>query len=735
MSAQEAIIQTITCPITCEVMREPVIGSDNNTYEKDAIIRWLRTNQKSPLTNETMTIDSLRVNPAIRYLCDQYHEGNLNMPPSTNSSLVTNVETPNININSTIIKGEDSNFTVCIKDECSENLIGYDIILCIDRSGSTSVNVEAKDEDGNNIENGLSICDIIKHASKTVSAVLDEKDRFGCVIFDNTVETLVPLTKTTEINKTSINSKIDDITPRNQTNIYGSIQSALKLLDERDDKSRNTAIIMLTDGQPNISPSRGELETLKREKQRTNFSTPIYTFGFGYNLIRGLLYNLAQAANGTTGHIPDGGMIATVFCNAIANIKSTIAENMQINIINGENLISRIYGDFPYKINDKKELVINIGTLQFQQSRNISLLTNNNNIQYYLIYTSCGKTYQTDIINSENSIQNNPYVLQEKIRSITVEKLRDIIKHKSNANDNGADISYQDIIDLCDKINCPLTSNIKETMEDQIYKALNNHSWYKRWGEFYIDQLSSCLNNEKRPNYKDKACLTFGGEFFEKIVDYASDKFDTLPPPTPSNINTSIYRSIGYANNPPPPINMSTYNSSVGPCYKGTCIALMADNTYKTVDSLVKGDIIMSLSDYNRPGSLTTARIKYIVKTNTSKLPLVTFKKGLVITPWHPIYYERDWVFPANVEDAIVQECPAIYSLVLETNHIAIINNTPTICLGHNFDYSILKHDYYGSNKVIDDLEKMIIDTNGIIQLQEGCMIYNENNLVTKLVQ
>ena len=120
MSAQEAIIQTITCPITCEVMREPVIGSDNNTYEKDAIIRWLRTNQKSPLTNETMTIDSLRVNPAIRYLCDQYHEGNLNMPPSTNSSLVTNVETPNININSTIIKGEDSNFTVCIKDECSE---------------------------------------------------------------------------------------------------------------------------------------------------------------------------------------------------------------------------------------------------------------------------------------------------------------------------------------------------------------------------------------------------------------------------------------------------------------------------------------------------------------------------------------------------------------------------------------------------------------------------------------
>ena len=113
------------------------------------------------------------------------------------------------------------------------------------------------------------------------------------------------------MNQSQAIAKIADIQPRGQTNIYGAIEKAIEILDTRDNKSNNSAIIMLTDGIPNISPARGEVETLKKLRVKKNFTAPIYTFGFGYNLQRGL-YDIAKCANGANGHIPDGGMIATI---------------------------------------------------------------------------------------------------------------------------------------------------------------------------------------------------------------------------------------------------------------------------------------------------------------------------------------------------------------------------------------------------------------------------------------
>lgn len=42
------------CPITYELMREPVVASDGHTYEKHAIEKWLKTNFTSPRSGEPM---------------------------------------------------------------------------------------------------------------------------------------------------------------------------------------------------------------------------------------------------------------------------------------------------------------------------------------------------------------------------------------------------------------------------------------------------------------------------------------------------------------------------------------------------------------------------------------------------------------------------------------------------------------------------------------------------------
>ena len=36
-------LQTFICPITGDIMKDPVIGSDGHTYERSAIEQWLHT--------------------------------------------------------------------------------------------------------------------------------------------------------------------------------------------------------------------------------------------------------------------------------------------------------------------------------------------------------------------------------------------------------------------------------------------------------------------------------------------------------------------------------------------------------------------------------------------------------------------------------------------------------------------------------------------------------------------
>ena len=44
----------VICPISQEIMVDPVIAEDGNTYERKNITQWLNSNTRSPMTNENM---------------------------------------------------------------------------------------------------------------------------------------------------------------------------------------------------------------------------------------------------------------------------------------------------------------------------------------------------------------------------------------------------------------------------------------------------------------------------------------------------------------------------------------------------------------------------------------------------------------------------------------------------------------------------------------------------------
>jgi len=70
------------CPITLDIISRPVTDPDGNTYERHAILGWIRRKGKSPLTRKNLRAKQLRENTALRDLieCEMNKEEYSNDP-------------------------------------------------------------------------------------------------------------------------------------------------------------------------------------------------------------------------------------------------------------------------------------------------------------------------------------------------------------------------------------------------------------------------------------------------------------------------------------------------------------------------------------------------------------------------------------------------------------------------------------------------------------------------------
>ena len=82
---EEASVSThhFICPITLEVMKDPVICSDGITYERSAITEWLKTHNTSPKTNQVLPNKTLIPNLTLKAVTDEIEH----KPPNGNRAL------------------------------------------------------------------------------------------------------------------------------------------------------------------------------------------------------------------------------------------------------------------------------------------------------------------------------------------------------------------------------------------------------------------------------------------------------------------------------------------------------------------------------------------------------------------------------------------------------------------------------------------------------------------------
>ena len=109
---------------------------------------------------------------------------------------------------------------------------------------------------------------------------------------------------------------------------------------------------------------------------------------------------------------------------------------------------------------------------------------------------------------------------------------------------------------------------------------------------------------------------------------------------------------------------------------------------------------------------------------------------GLMITPGHPVKHLNKWVYPRDVVEPMQTECEYIYNLLVDRVYIATINEIELILLGHTYQEGILKHEYLGSNQVVNFLQSVPGYNQGIVELHQGsdgCIRMLKKNLKSQI--
>lgn len=787
------------CPITGELMTDPVVDNEGNSYERSAIEDWLSRSQTSPITRNALNATQLTTNRALKNMIEDYVAAGgqrvvgvptvlqgipsltlSNLPPAPSNITVALTESKE----SVSVGDGTSNMCVTVVTPNGSSRVPSDIVIVLDKSGSMgnlagTAGVEAS---------SLSLLDVVKHAVKTIIAVLNENDRLSVISYSDAGKVLFELISMDAAGKRKANEILDALTPGGMTNLWDGLHKGMEVLSNRNKSGARlgASILLLTDGEPNIEPPRGHIPMLQRYRDTHDGKYPgvISTFGFGYKMDSPLLRAIAQEGDGMYCFIPDSGFVGTAFVNALSSTLTTIARDATLSIEpeNGAEIVE-VIGSYAHT-SQSWGVQIPAGTFQYGQTKDYcfkirrpsgtgqSALTVT--LKYYDLETDgCQKTVTCDgpgitvpALSTNHaelercrllSVKTLDNVLElvmqamPNIENALIEAKQMIIRHLEELkaaknkfdNHNDAPIEGNFGHDQ-NKYKTQITGLIKD-FEGQIQEALSRRDWFDKWGKHYLPSLKRAHELQQCNNFKDPGIQGYAGVLFTALRDDADDTFNSLPPPTPTVTRGSggSSRSAPSSYTSAPTISMSAFNSSSAPCFHGDMLVNLANANEdgsvkkKKCADVQKGDFVQMMN--NKVGEVVCVLKTIISHSNQANLVTLTHHNNLVVTYWHPVRVNGAWTFPCMLDGATLFDsmCDAVYSFVVrnvddsEVIDGMIINDVECITLGHNIrDDHIASHPFFGSSSIIEDM--LMNDSEnyfkGLIVLKAGSCIKKDKH-------
>lgn len=573
---------------------------------------------------------------------------------------------------------------------------------------------------GQQESDGFSLLDIVKHAVRTIAAILLPGDRLSLITFANDSNIILPLTAMTDVGRQQTETALAQMDANGGTNIWAGLERGLQEFERQPVAvERVRAMVLLTDGQPNQGPSIGALQTLKKYKGRHAEHLPcvLYTFGFGYNLENPMLRDLATVGEGLYGFIPDASFVGTAFVNLICNLLVTTGTHVRLTIRTPLHIQTLQQPLHSWSEGNFNMTTIALGLLHADQPTVVLFTVTEatvlpNSVEVTLAYEAVGTGLVEVIFTGPQGLPPDPMFVLHYFRTTTVRTIYEAIAlfqyDAVGAQDAVATLARE----IGTHPQAPHQPRLQALLTDvagQVTEAVATREAFNKWGRHYLLALADAHLYQQCTNFKDPGVQGYGGDYFRELRERSDSLFCSLPPPTRTCLAGARAAS--------PPVNMQRYHQSSNPCFGGASLVQLADGTRKRVDRLLKDDWVMTPN-----GSAT--RVICVLKTECANQEtlLCTLKGDLVITPYHPIRREGQWYFPSTLAPVQLLPCSAVYNFVLEKEHIMVINGVECVTLGHTFTADVVRHPYFGSAAVLDDLQMLPGWTKGFIELPPNCM-------------
>lgn len=164
----------------------------------------------------------------------------------------------------------------------------------------------------------------LKDATKRVIDMLTPADIVSVVIFDDTVQTLLPATAATD--KAALQAAIDTIEESGGTAMSGGMRAGQAELQKNQTPDRISSMLLLTDGQ-----TWGDEESCRQiATELGSASVKITALGLGAEWNEKLLDDVAEATGGLSDYIAEPSKIAAFFQRAVRAAQGTVARDARL---------------------------------------------------------------------------------------------------------------------------------------------------------------------------------------------------------------------------------------------------------------------------------------------------------------------------------------------------------------------------------------------------------------------
>ena len=557
------------CPISLEIMKDPVIMSDGQTYDRESITKALKVSPLSPITKKRLNIKEAIPNYNLKSMIEKFlNDGKNPLKIENFQKIDLNSKTQIKSFNAEVIDDPSNTGNVFVNLSIEPEKVNSRkplLLICmIDVSGSMQVSAS---EDMKGVENvSFSRIALVKHALKTIASTMNADDKMALITFSGKAKLVLEPTNVDNMGKNIIFNEIKKMFPHGWTNIWDALR--LGLIEAQKYRNYNTSLILFTDGEPNKNPPMGIVPSLKENlSDIKNINFTISTFAFGYNVDSILMEEISKIGNGIYGYCPDCTMVGTIFTNFMANIMNTIESTVTIDIKN--------------KYLQKK---FEIGGLYSGISRHLGFTMKKDDFKNTQIKLFLGKE-EKNLIENIDYTQKNSEIMNQYYRFKLIELIESNLETKDHKK------TLNEVKNLFDTIN--KERNKTEFMKNLLIDLINkdpNHGqvekafskeYFEKWGLNYLLSFLRFHVMEQCGNFKDQSLKIYASEDFENLRKTGNKIFINLPPPE----NDCGGEQISKAN------FVNICYDYHGGCFNGDALVELKDGK-KKVKNLRKGDIL-----------------------------------------------------------------------------------------------------------------------------------------------